>query len=514
MWICNCITNQDELAPEVVSAKRFLGASEDERKDESKPLYFPMLDVEDPIVPPDDPTASPSADDQSDDIIDAEPAADVYLAKFQVSLGEPLGLDFDICDPGMLLVSGVQDLGPAQRWNSAAFKAAVAEGGTAQCVQRLHRVLAVDGKPVEVSKEFVEALNHREGEVRLQLQRPALREVTLEPLGAKLGLALSASKGSTSIFVRRFDPDGLVAAKCAKNEAFLRVHDRIIEINGQASDCADMARKFAEQVIHLKLYRFSSKVVSWVPIRLRDASLIRPPSWKQCPSEGIFSGRYTCAPENRDVNFRRRLAETYGYYDSKIMAGVTEQDIKWWTGLTEPPPDVLDLLEFMISRFQNCDEAFWKIVGLSDVKTQLITLRNFSAALKAMECGKFKGADETQRLQAIFRYLDPGGEGSISFNEWRVLGQLWNEFDLTIREFVQFLQIAFGEDLQDAWSALDDDGSGELSEQEWDEAVAKIGYFGPSRVIFALLDGSDDGDISVTEFEVLEKYKPPPKEEP
>ncbi|CAJ1405435.1 unnamed protein product [Effrenium voratum] len=236
--------------------------------------------------------------------------------------------------------------------------------------------------------------------------------------------------------------------------------------------------------------------------------------WKQCPSEGIFSGRYTCAPENRDVNFRRRLAETYGYYDSKIMAGVTEQDIKWWTGLTEPPPDVLDLLEFMISRFQNCDEAFWKIVGLSDVKTQLITLRNFSAALKAMECGKFKGADETQRLQAIFRYLDPGGEGSISFNEWRVLGQLWNEFDLTIREFVQFLQIAFGEDLQDAWSALDDDGSGELSEQEWDEAVAKIGYFGPSRVIFALLDGSDDGDISVTEFEVLEKYKPPPKEEP
>ena len=55
-----------------------------------------------------------------------------------------------------------------------------------------------------------------------------------------------------------------------------------------------------------------------VPIRLRDASLIRPPSWKQCPSEGIFSGRYTCAPENRDVNFRRRLAETCPEIKQKV----------------------------------------------------------------------------------------------------------------------------------------------------------------------------------------------------
>eukprot|EP00434_Breviolum_minutum_P024656 symbB.v1.2.021775.t1/scaffold1901.1/size96594/2 len=220
------------------------------------------------------------------------------------------------------------------------------------------------------------------------------------------------------------------------------------------------------------------------------------PCLKGCPSDGIFSGRYSCAPENRDYEFRRRLAETYGYYDAKIMAGTKEQDIMWWTGLTEPPEDVLDLLEFFISRFQNCDEAFRKIVSLSDTKSQLITLRVFQSALRAMECGKFKGEDETKRLQAIFRYLDPG-----------VLGQLWSEFDLTIREFVQFLQIAFGEDLSDAWNALDDDGSGSLSQQEWFEAVEKIGYFGPARVIFALLDNTDDGSIEKDEFEVLEKYK-------
>jgi len=35
-------------------------------------------------------------------------------------------------------------------------------------------------------------------------------------------------------------------------------------------------------------------------------------SLKGCPSDGIFSGRYSCAPENRDYEFRRRLAETPG----------------------------------------------------------------------------------------------------------------------------------------------------------------------------------------------------------
>ena len=31
------------------------------------------------------------------------------------------------------------------------------------------------------------------------------------------------------------------------------------------------------------------------------------------------------------------------------------------------------------------------------------------------------------------------------------------------------------------------------------------GYFGPARVVFALLDGSDDGNISWDEFQELEK---------
>ncbi|CAE8606974.1 unnamed protein product, partial [Polarella glacialis] len=59
-----------------------------------------------------------------------------------------------------------------------------------------------------------------------------------------------------------------------------------------------------------------------------------------------------------------------------------------------------------------------------------------------------------------------------------------------------------------AWEALDADGSGELTEEEWFEAVANIGYFGPARVVFALIDSSDDGNIGESEFKVLHKYTP------
>jgi len=243
-----------------------------------------------------------------------------------------------------------------------------------------------------------------------------------------------------------------------------------------------------------------------------------PRSWgdfKLCPTAGTFSGTYVCAPEDRQFELRKQLAIKYGYQPSEK---VLVDDVMWWTGLTEPPADVLDLLEFFISRYNNVDEVFCVIDGSADASTGNgeITLREFEEGMRKMECRKFKGPDENQRFGGIFRYLDPGGEGSISIGEWRVLGQLWNEFDLTIREFVQFLIIAFGEDLKDAWEGInesDDGGDGgdeedSITEAEWFEAVKKIGYFGPARIVFALLDGSDDGDISINEFQVLENYKP------
>jgi len=79
---------------------------------------------------------------------------------------------------------------------------------------------------------------------------------------------------------------------------------------------------------------------------------------------------------------------------------------------------------------------------------------------------------------------------------------------------VHFLQRQFGDDLKKAWAFLDDDDSQELTEDEWQEAVQKIGFFGPSKCVFGLLDNSDDGSISIDEFSVLEKYKKVAKDAP
>jgi Ca2+-binding EF-hand superfamily protein len=228
-----------------------------------------------------------------------------------------------------------------------------------------------------------------------------------------------------------------------------------------------------------------------------------PRSWEKAdgpPATGRFSCFYICAPEHRAFETRRAFTEKYSFFPVNVV----EREVMWWTGLTEPPSDVIDFLEFLIGEFNNHNEVFEKLLT---VGTDVVTLRQFTEGLLAMNCQKFKGKDEQQRIASVFRYLDPGGEGSVSLEEWDIMGQLWKEFDLSIREFVQFLERTFKGDLAVAWDFLDDDGSGELTEEEWMSAVQAIGYFGPSRVVFALLDNSDDGNISLDEFEVLEKYK-------
>jgi len=125
-----------------------------------------------------------------------------------------------------------------------------------------------------------------------------------------------------------------------------------------------------------------------------------------------------------------------------------------------------------------------------------------------MKCQRFKGENERARIEAVFRYLDPGGEGTVSKQEFCVVNQLWQEFELSVREFVSFLCRAFDNNLWVAWSFVDDNSNGELEEDEWLKAVECMEYFGPSKVVFALLDSSCDGIVSYDGFQVLEKYKP------
>lgn len=230
-----------------------------------------------------------------------------------------------------------------------------------------------------------------------------------------------------------------------------------------------------------------------------------PRSWEhldKIPKDGVIKFRYVCAPEDRKYDVRRQTMVNNSYFDCPVA----EEDVIWWTGLNEVPEDMIELLEFMIGdpSFQSANKVFQFIDGVGG--NGEISFSEFKDGIKDMGCQKFKGADMNARINAIFRYLDPGGEGTVSLDEWQVFTQLWREFELSVHEFVSFLIRMFGDDLNRAWTFLDDDGSGELDFDEWMKAVDNIGYFGPTAVVFNLLDNSDDGNISIDEFLVLERY--------
>merc|ERR1711862_599322 len=111
-----------------------------------------------------------------------------------------------------------------------------------------------------------------------------------------------------------------------------------------------------------------------------------------------------------------------------------------------------------------------------------------------MKFKKFRGADEADRLKGVFRFLDPGGEGSVSLHEWSVMDQLWQEIKLSINNFVAFLDRMF-EDFEDAWLFYSEDAD-EIKLDRWTQASLKGGYFGQVKPIFSYLDKDGEGSLS------------------
>lgn len=233
-----------------------------------------------------------------------------------------------------------------------------------------------------------------------------------------------------------------------------------------------------------------------------------PRSWEtyeKVPTSGVFSASYVCAPDDRQFDMRKKLGQTYGYF--KIT--VQPQQVLWWTGLSEPPRDVIVFLEFLIQKTTSADKAF----SLVDIEGNgIVTLRTLEDAIADMQCDKFDGEDKYDRIEVIFRYLDPGQEGSVTRDEWEVIKQLWNEFEHTVCEYTQFLVRTFGDDLTETWEVLHEelgieDLDAKLDKEMFSKASEDLGYFGPTDIVFHMMNKEDDGLISSSEFLVLNKYK-------
>jgi len=226
------------------------------------------------------------------------------------------------------------------------------------------------------------------------------------------------------------------------------------------------------------------------------------------PTQGVFKGKYICAPENRDFNSRKKLMETYGYW----QLSTDENSVRWWASLHEADQEVLDFVEFLmgIEKFKgDIDLAFRGMVTSEpddgDSKGS-VTMKDFEEGVEQLGFVAYN----KEGIMKIFRYLDPAGEECISIGQWQMLKCLWNEMRLSCKEFTKFLERFFGDKLEDWWKALDEDGSNAVSKHEWVDICRSLGYFGAVKQIFRLMSKDDEGKISFAQFKALETFRVKP----
>lgn len=253
-----------------------------------------------------------------------------------------------------------------------------------------------------------------------------------------------------------------------------------------------------EAILSLNLSTYEGRLAASLAVHLarqenvrniRQPSLLRadgtyfdfimgiPLSWEHLesvPTSGLFQFRYVCSPEERKVQLRRRLAAKYGGWRTKEDG---QDDVVWWSSLSEAPEAVLTFLYYTLRDFPDVWTCFKTIERFGSTAPH-----SFREALKSMGWKKF--VKHESLATKVFRYLDPDNSGSISLVEWSALHQLWKELQLSILEFLQYLDRHFSGNFHIAWNVLDADESGEIDRQEWAEVTGLIGYFGESTPIF------------------------------
>lgn len=253
-----------------------------------------------------------------------------------------------------------------------------------------------------------------------------------------------------------------------------------------------------EAILSLDLATYEGRLAASLAVQLarqenvrniRQPSLLRtdgtyfdfimgiPLSWEHLesvPTSGLFQFRYVCSPEERKVALRSRLAAKYGGWRT-LEDG--QDHVVWWSSLSEAPEAVLTFLYYTLRDFPDVWTCFEKVESFGSTAPH-----SFKEALKHMNWKKF--VKHQNLAMKVFRYLDPDNSGTISRVEWSALHQLWKELQLSILEFLQYLDRHFAGNFHMAWSVLDADSSGAIDRQEWAEVIGLIGYFGESTPIF------------------------------
>jgi len=203
-----------------------------------------------------------------------------------------------------------------------------------------------------------------------------------------------------------------------------------------------------------------------------------PTAWKNHESMplGVFRLRYTCSPENRKFPLRVAFARKYGG-----LRLVEEPKMMWWSDISVVPDVVMSFVNFSTQSYADLEELFIFFDGGPGGNLEL-THMELRGGIERLGWPGFR--DNNEKIKEVFRYLDPNQGGTISLLEWSAVVQIAKEIQLSVLEFVQFLNRSFAGNFAIAWHEIDADGNGSIDFNEWDHALGLIGYFGPRHHIF------------------------------
>jgi len=212
-----------------------------------------------------------------------------------------------------------------------------------------------------------------------------------------------------------------------------------------------------------------------------------PKGWeddKGQPTEGKLSFRYVCSPEHVQFGTRNDIARTQVGWRTDAKAS----EVLYWKSLTDMPAHLLDFLYGCMQRFSDPAKLWQK---LNTKGHGNLSLAEFNTGMEKL--GWTKYVQDHDLAKQVFRAMDPDTSGEISNREWGYLQLMWKELQLSALEFLQHMARHFRGDFQWAFRELDenDDGSVELS--EWEAAVGRTEFYGPSLHIFKLAARGDDG---------------------
>jgi len=226
-----------------------------------------------------------------------------------------------------------------------------------------------------------------------------------------------------------------------------------------------------------------------------------PRTWSsvdRIPTGGIFSVRYGSSPEDRKIEFRSRMANTYGYW----QMDTDEDRVQWCANLHDCPKDLFSFVDFLRWHYATFQDAFLAIVGKGNA---FISMSQFEIGMERIQCERFAGPDENQRIRDLFRYIDGNMNGKVSLKEFVSLDQFVRELTLIVQVFMQVLGVRTGDSsLQEAWRLLDPEGAGCVLEEHWRARCAAAGYRGPARPVFNFLDWRMRGHVARADFLLLE----------